>query len=282
MYNLSPSNRNAFAFHPEIVLNKRDADLVARLRALDEQISTQFDAHEQQSSTNTLEGINSLDLPQESKVELMSLYKSKNRLILELKNEIVTNHANRVSNTCQYCTINSIGPMDHIIPKAEFPEFSVHPKNLFPCCSQCNEYKSNTWLRSNQRQFLNLYLDVLPQIQYLFVEVQMDVEGVSQVNFFLSNQGEQVSESLFAVIQNHYDNLHLLNRFATESNSEITNLRNSLISLPKRLTIEEVMSSVIESAERDRQYYGYNYWKSILKIALVNNENFLNSCGFYA
>lgn len=70
--------------------------------------------------------------------------------------------------TCQYCTLNSVNTLDHIIPKENYPEYAVHPKNLFPACSQCNSKKSNKWLDNNNNfEFINLYSHDLPNLQYL-------------------------------------------------------------------------------------------------------------------
>jgi hypothetical protein len=42
-----------------------------------------------------------------------------------------------------------------------------------------------------------------------------------------------------------------------------------------KLSLEEIIDLIIENAERDMESYDYNYWKSILKIALMDNDDFI-------
>ncbi|WP_220491502.1 MULTISPECIES: hypothetical protein [unclassified Pseudoalteromonas] len=62
--------------------------------------------------------------------------------------------------------------MDHVLGQTEFPEYSVHPKNLFPCCSDCNRKKSDKFVDDKGSQlFLNLFIDDLPKSHYLKVRI---------------------------------------------------------------------------------------------------------------
>ncbi len=44
---------------------------------------------------------------------------------------------------CPYCSLDTNPELDHFLPKAKFPEFSLHGRNLFPICGPCNRCKLN-------------------------------------------------------------------------------------------------------------------------------------------
>ncbi len=276
MRNLIPHQGNAVDFHNQVVDSKRDRDLIARLHTIGNEIEEQFAVHQAESNTNSLERIGAMVIAEGLKSDLRTLYHAKRQSIIRAKNEILTDTNNRKDVTCQYCTINSVQPIDHIMPQASFPEFSVHLKNLFPCCGECNGYKTHTWLRDGQRQFLNLYLDTLPNARYLFVELD-DSDGVITTNFFLENK-ENIEDGMFQLIERHYTNMHLCRRFNLSSNSVITNLRNMILSLPNPLTREEIQTFVLESSRLEMEQNGFNYWKSVLSITLSQHDTFLASC----
>ena len=122
--------------------------------------------------------------------------------------------------------------------------------------------------------FLNLYLDLLPVEQYLFVKLTID-EDVVTTTFYLQNNGDIVDE-IFKIIENHYNRLHLLERFNASVNEIITSLENTITSFIGKLPMEDIKKAIIEKSNRDRIAFGYNYWKSILEIELMNNVEYMN------
>jgi len=278
MLNLTPfRKKDAFTLHTEIVNSKRDPALVRELLNINNEIQSQFEIYQTESGTNTLESIDSLKIPDDIRVKLRNLYNLKNKAIIEIRRDVTTNGRERAVSECQYCTINSVNSMDHIMPKNDFPEFSVNAQNLFPCCTECNGYKSSTWLMDGTRQFLNLYLDILPETRYLFVEL-VYVNDVITTRFYLENT-HGIDENIFQLICSHYEKLHLFERFSVASDTAITSLRNTLNSLPNQLTSAEIESFIARVVDADMGYFGSNYWKSVLQLALSRDRQFLQSCG---
>lgn len=277
MINLVPFNKkDCFDSHLDIVRSKRDPLLVTELLQVSTFLEPQFRLHQLESITNTLENINPLVLENSVKDKLRNLYKLKSRAVVEVRQTVTTNTEHRAINECQYCTINSVSSMDHIMPKTLFPEFSVNTQNLFPCCGECNAYKSDIWLINEERQFLNLYLDILPNRRYLFVELEYQ-NDIIYPRFYIENSNG-IDETEFQLISNHYNRLHLCERFSQASHSIISELKSILTSLPRRLNLDETRSFILEVTSREMEYHGANYWKSILQIALSEDEIFLESC----
>lgn len=61
---------------------------------------------------------------------------------------------------CPFCgDIGHARTLDHFVPKANFPLYSVVPGNLVPCCRDCNSEKLNSFSASKGGQPLHPYFD---------------------------------------------------------------------------------------------------------------------------
>lgn len=45
---------------------------------------------------------------------------------------------------CPFCGIGLVNNLDHYLPKARYPVFSVNPSNLVPSCDACNKGKASS------------------------------------------------------------------------------------------------------------------------------------------
>lgn len=278
MKNISYYTDNSFEFHKKVLESKYntsdDPTYKMRVESMDEAIENQFLIYDENFSHNTLENIENYRHTEEEKSDLIKLYSYKNSVIKKLKNKITTSEANRIINTCPYCTLNEINTFDHYLPKEEFPEFVVNPKNLFPCCSVCNGYKNRIWVNDEKRLFLNLYLDLLPIEQYLFVNLIITDDLVT-ATFYIRNNGN-ITGKVFKIIETHYNRLHLLNRFSENINETITSLEITINSFKTKLPLGDIKNSIIERCNQGKIAFGHNYWKSILELELVNNDEYMN------
>lgn len=271
--------RDLFEVHKEIILSKRDYDLVNHLVSLDSVVLSQFNIHKNETSTNTLEKIAALSIADESANRLRCLYSYKSPIIIKLKQELMTGKNGRIISECQYCSINSVNSIDHVMPKNIYPEFSVNFQNLFPCCSECNSYKTNKWVLDDKREFLNLYLDKLPRERYLFVNIKYK-NDIINYDFYLDNKNG-ISSDLYELISKHYSNLKLLSRFKMSSESVVSSIKNTLTSLPDNFGYEKTKKFIKEIQDKEMEKNGYNFWKSVLILELIENDDFLNDCNIY-
>lgn len=148
----------------------------------------------------------------------------------ELLKVLTTDENNRISNICPNCTVGRVESLDHCIPKSEFPEFSDNPLNLMPCCMYCNSKKSSVWRREGQRVFLNLFLDELPNVRYLFVQTHIK-DGIPVFKFFIDNRNS-IENNLYKKIEKHYSTLDLCNVFADNSDDVVDELAFQFKSVP--------------------------------------------------
>lgn len=277
MKNVKCYSENAFDFHKEIIKRKRnsaaDPDYKTRLAALDDDIELLYKVFDEKFKTNELQALTAHGYKGENHSDLLSLYAYKNKLIQKLKIKLTTTETNRIINTCQNCTINEINSFDHFIPKSEFSEFVVNPKNLFPSCTTCNSFKLTAWRKNGKRIFLNLYIDTLPQVQYLFVNIKVKSEKI-ETTFYVENRSG-IDSDLFTLIDTHYNKLELCPRFSGNNDSVITPLKNTIESFVGKLQTSQIKKSVLETSKKNMLAFGNNYWKSVLEIALVNDKDFM-------
>lgn len=278
MKNLKHYNKSTFDFHKEVLKSKNktkdDPDYKNRIQNMDDSIESQFLLYDKKFSENALENINCYGHNADEKKDLLKLYSYKNSVIKKLKIEITTTDANRIISTCPNCTISEINSFDHYLPKDTYPEFVVNPKNLFPSCTICNGYKNDVWIKDGKRLFLNLYLDSLPDKQYLFVDLTL-IGDIVETKFHIRNNGD-IPSDIFEIINTHYVKLHLLERFNSNINEVVTSLENTITSFVGKLPLDEIKNAIIEKSNRDRVAFGCNYWKSILEIELMNCDEYMS------
>lgn len=275
MKNFNHYSDNTFDFYKKVLDKKKNKEYKEYIRNLDNQTQIRFKLYDDLFKDKELESMTISPYTEIEKSELKKLYAYKNKCIQDLKKKLTTTEKNRIINTCPNCTISEISSFDHYLPKEEFPEFIVNPKNLFPSCSICNGHKGSNWKIGNKRLFLNLYLDNLPNVQYLFVNLQFNNDLIT-AQFYLENSPE-IEPHFYDLIESHYSRLQLYTRFELSSNETISSLDNIIRSSTENgIPINTIKKVAIEKSNQDREAYGFNYWKSILEITLLNNNQFLS------
>lgn len=276
MKNLKPYKENCFEIHEKAVDKKHNGELKNRLQLLNPTVKKEFYNFSDKFKTNEL----SLLAPNQtlalSKEDLLTLYKYQSSVVISVRESIKKLQIKTITNTCQNCTIDSANTLDHLLPKSTFPEFSVNPINLFPCCSTCNSYKLDDIENQDGKNFLNLYLDELPKEQYLFVNIFWDEYNEINFKFYLDNIEEEIDLELFTIIRNHYTKLNLFERMRLKSIEYVSEFENEIFKFRHKLSLEDIVSESIKTANINKEAYGYNHWKYILEISLLKSPIFID------
>ena len=275
MKNLKPYPDNSFDFYQSVVDQKESAELVLRLKNINGKVDTSFMLYDDHYGTNTLEQIMEDGGYAGHKKDLLDLYSYQFSIIKKLRLAIQKEQPRETRYTCQHCTLTSNESMDHFLPKEDFPVYSVHPLNLLPCCTKCNQFKWSNWRKGGKRIALNLYLDKLPDIQYLFLNVFTDADGDIDFKYTVENPNG-IDKNLFELIKGHYKQLDLLNRMREKSIPLITEYKNMIENRVKNVQLADIINEFIDTAEANKIDFGANYWKSILEIGLVNSADFID------
>ncbi len=273
MKNLKSFTSPTIEVHKEAVRKKNEGDRKNRLVDIEDTISSCYDNYSNGFNNDQLLSLqpHGFDLPE--KDDLLSLYSYDSATIKSFRTEIRKQQPRGIRSICQNCTIDSVSTLDHIIPKEDFPEYAVNPLNLFPCCSSCNSKKSNIWRNDEELLFLNLYIDILPETQYLFFRLNgIDLDDF-EIEYRLENKAH-IDENVFEKIQSHFNRLDLLNRMAFRASDEVDTFIVSIENDIEKHSREEITSIVEEDIEKLRGIYGFNHWSPVMKQELINSDVF--------
>ena len=199
--------------------------------------------------------------------ELRSCYDSETKRLVDLKEAIRKAQPAGQLKYCPMCGTTINHPFDHYLPAVRFPEFSVHPLNVIPCCSKCNSIKDAFWLcPAGQRLFIHGYADAIPTAAFLSVELvtRPPLTAVG-ARFDLSQAGMNLND--WTLIKNHFDRLGLISRFNDLGNDEISEMLRSAKAFLQNggADVEQFLSS---QAENFSTVHGANHWRAVLLKAL--------------
>ena len=275
MINHSHYSKDSFDFYSTVVESKRNSatnpNYKERLAQLSEPIRRLFETYDLAFQNSELESITAEGYGGQEKKDLLALYKYNNSVLSKLLIQLTT-IGERKFDSCQMCTIEPVGSFDHYLPKENFPEYSVHPFNLFPACSKCNGKKGVFLVdQSGTRLFLNLYLDILPQVEFL----QVDFEDDFPLPTFSLDTSE-LSPELGEILASHYAGLELFDRFTLSSGEVIDRLVSEAITYLEDMTFERFKIHVQRTENRMQSIYGLNYWKSVLTLSLIEHPGFMD------
>jgi len=205
--------------------------------------------------------------------QLRSCYKGPTKPLAKLKRAIADAQPKRRLKYCPMCGTGLPRTFDHYLPGVRFPEFSVHPLNLVPCCAECNSMKDDDWLSPEGRlQYLHAYSGVFPDQQFLKVTLHEDrsLPGVGATFHLLQPDG--LSDDGWDLIEAHFGRLKLLDRYAEFSNVEVTEI---LVNCKAFLDAggQDCAMFLAQVAADNREVYGVNHWIAVLMSAMAEHEN---------
>ena len=263
-------SKSPFGFHREVVERKQLA-IKQKCSLLRRKIRRRFGLYKKMMDVDNLEELRNhqLNMPEWKKDALRGLYSYRAKKFKELKVELTTTPKGRISNMCPYCQLDNVATLDHILPQKPYPEYSTMPFNLIPCCPTCNSKKDNVWLdESNNRCFLNFYIDDIPPIQYFFANVSV-VNGNIDIKYYMSFP-VGYDATLRKRIENHYGKLDLMPRYLDSSDDVIEELCAIIRNYPSGITDSEMIISLNDTCVGLQDRWGVNYWKAVLMKACVN------------
>jgi len=273
MKNLLNYNSAAFDMHKKAVDNKNKGIKKDGLIAIEKLIEEQYLQYFEKFNANKLSEVVAYGFDGFNKDYLTELYDSDSLVIKEFKIALKGLQKRGTTTTCQYCTLNMVNTLDHFIPKEYFPEFAVNPLNLLPCCPECNGKKHTFCFEGNDSLFLNLYIDILPEKQYLKADFDFN-DDIPVVTFSLHNP-DGIEESIFKKIYNHYNKLNLFERMRAVSEDKITDI---ILSIQDCVDLNSdkdfVINTIRESEMKFKKTYGFNHWRSVLKLSLIEYDVF--------
>ena len=266
MHNLSAYNGDAFSLYKDAVERKAEGDSRNRLEAAEATVRSFYEEYNAHFSLNTLRSIPSRRVQSPLYKDLYNMYSFDAEIVKRIKAWLKENNSVTVYGICQQCGIVPFDTMDHILPHTIYPEYAVHARNLIPCCTDCNR-------RKNNEEILNLYIDVLPEVEYLVMDVTANGDTID-LSFKLDNSHGYVPTALFNKIANHYSRLDLYERMKLVAITKLPVFIAQIKKTYERQGKQCVISDVNEELNDLRRTYGFNYWEVAFQKGLVNSSVF--------
>jgi hypothetical protein len=171
---------------------------------------------------------------------------------------------------CPFCGFGQASTLDHYLPKAKYPQFSVLPFNLVPSCKDCNTGKSTAIATTAEGQCLHPYFDHQNFIkdQWLYAKVR---ETEPATIYFFVKAPEQWDNISKAKVQAHFSNFKLDSRYSVEAGNEMVSLRDVLVNYCQSLGSEWVRQHLKMEANSSASQHS-NSWKTAMFQALVASD----------
>ncbi|WP_370311945.1 HNH endonuclease [Sagittula sp.] len=176
---------------------------------------------------------------------------------------------------CPFCGISESSTLDHYLPKEQYPEFSIFPNNLVPCCAVCNTRKRDRILDedTNVRMFLHPCYDAIAVLEFLSVRTRVEADAL--VISYRLVQPEGMADLTFQHLSSHFKELDLADRYRRMG---LEHLGGQYPALRRAYGVgqhaERVAEKLIEGAEDFEEISGVNYWLAKLYRALAANVDF--------
>lgn len=275
MKRLSPPTIDPQEIYTEVLERSRSQDKKERLDRLSEYVFDRYTKYEE--LLPDLQGISDSEITNiEDKNALESCYNRNEKGYLEgfVVSKIISQQTVQHKNSCPYCGIDKPRTIDHYLPKSIYPEFSIFPPNLIPCCGYCNSKKKDRWQKNGERLFINLYYDDIPNDKFLFAEFHFSenkINPVPTISYQINLEG--INGNIKVILANHYKELKLTDEYSLSVEEEISNIYDE-IKHNTHKSIEFHKSNIKIRLDTFVRKYGVNYWKSALLEALLDCDEF--------
>lgn len=122
---------------------------------------------------------------------------------------------------CPLCGgVGHVRTLDHYLPKANFPVYSVLPANLVPCCRDCNSEKLNAFAEVRNQQTLHPYYDDARFFTEQWVYARVIPSSPPVVEFFVSPPQHWHDDDKLRV-QAHFVEYGLAGKFSVEAAADL-------------------------------------------------------------
>ena len=114
---------------------------------------------------------------------------SRNRAKQAMRGALLAHNA---GGRCCLCACRGRRTLDHYLPQATYPEFSVLPLNLVPACWDCNHTKDTTYVYAEAARaaFVHAHLDSgVNHVRFLYAQLEVSA-GEPTVSYHVDPPGD--------------------------------------------------------------------------------------------
>lgn len=252
-----------------------DAELVARLSAASHQIYTagagyliKADSMQLFTIPENNQSNTSFVFAGVTKSDLKSLYSSY-MVPAGKPARSIYNLLKNLSELCPFCDAGFVKNLDHYLPKAKYPQFSVLTANLVPVCRDCNTEKNDANALRADQQTLHPYF-IAPkftQRQWLFARVS-ERNNIS-FEFYVSPPAEWGADEK-GCVRTHFSEYKLSRKYTILAAQHYSSIR-PLFRLQKSA---DAVLELLQGLERNEADLQVNSWRRAMAQALLRSDWF--------
>lgn len=173
---------------------------------------------------------------------------------------------------CPFCGgIGRPATLDHYLPKANFPLFSVLPVNLVPCCRDCNSGEKGVQFATNPEiQILHPYFenDHFYAQQWVFARVVPTYPCVLEFYIEPPECWDSISKSRTAT---HFKNFDLAKRYSIQAANEFSTLIGQQSTYFRGRSSEDFKEHLLSCVDATLPV---NYWRNVMYGSLAKDDWF--------
>ncbi|MFV1593837.1 HNH endonuclease signature motif containing protein [Phaeobacter sp. JH20_36] len=171
---------------------------------------------------------------------------------------------------CPICGVDPPVELDHHLPKSVFEPLSLYAWNLVPLCEACNKAK----LAKDAGNFVHAYFDIVPDEQFLQVDVSIEDGGL--ITKYSIDENAQLAAPLLAKLKFQMEALSLNTRFQKDVNTNLVAHTTGLHMAAEFGGGDGVKRYLGKQASIETDAFHRNHWRPVLLNALVNHDEFCN------
>lgn len=182
---------------------------------------------------------------------------------------------------CPLCGgLGHVATLDHFLPKAYFPVYSVHPQNLVPCCRDCNTGKNAGFGTGVNEQALHPYFDAPHFFSERWVRAQVERVMPLLVRYRCSPPPHWSQTDKDRALA-HFNGYQIGRRFSLQAGSEVANVinlrRKTLFSLSE-VEFRSYLSDCADNPGPDLNGWSRTLYRALAESPWFAAEDFRQTC----
>ncbi|AQP36667.1 HNH endonuclease [Vibrio anguillarum] len=207
-----------------------------------------------------------------SKREFVNLYEYYFRNTNKPGREIYDALMLSANECCPFCGgLGRPKNLDHYLPKAHFPQFSILPLNLLPSCRDCNmDGKGDHYATVYHEQIIHPYLDKECFFLEQWVFARVLPGAPCTLDFYVSTPEEWEENDKLRATQ-HFKDFDLSKRYSIQATNLITTVVHMRRTFMNGTTAEEFKEFLLSY---NNPSFFINHWQVAASQALANSDWF--------
>lgn len=208
------------------------------------------------------------------KSNLVNLYGyMRDRKEKEARKQIY-NKIRSLSEMCPYCgQTNLVTTLDHYLPKADFPQYSVFTSNLLPSCGPCNTGKLNDVAIQYIEQPINPYYDKNIFFDEVWIKARVTNYDTLVAEFYVDPPCSWSSDDQLRAL-NHFKNYRIGTEYRIRATTEGSQLLYTLKNSLRSLSGKSLKDYLMDPANNPDIFI--NHWRRVFYRALANDLDIVN------